>query len=119
MLRLERSQSFRTFDTVLTRAPYLAGERRLDRALSAARVVFENARENVPKVMLLFMAGKQVQVSGNAILTAVQIADGTVLVEKSILKCSYLFFCRCQFAARCSQAASTTRSYYFHFSRWV
>ncbi|KAK2561274.1 Collagen alpha-6(VI) chain [Acropora cervicornis] len=60
-VRLERSG---TFGSELTKAPFLAGRRRFDSALSAARTVFENARENVPKIMMLFMAGKQAQVRG-------------------------------------------------------
>ena len=63
-VRLERSG---TFGSELTKAPFLAGRRRFDSALSAASTVFENARKNVPKIMMLFMAGKQAQVRGNAI----------------------------------------------------
>ena len=69
VIRLGGSQTFLRFDTVLTRAPYLGGDRRYDKALGIAKGIFENARENVPKVMLLFMAGKQVQVTGNVIKT--------------------------------------------------
>ena len=68
VLRLDSSQGIVYFDNVLTRAPYLGGGRRYDRALDFARRIFENARENVPKVLLLFMAGKQSQVSGIACL---------------------------------------------------
>lgn len=69
VIRLGSSQTFLRFDSVLTRAPYLGGDRRYDKALDIAKGIFENARENVPKVMLLFMAGKQAQVTGNVITT--------------------------------------------------
>lgn len=63
-VRLEKSA---TFGSELTKAPFLAGRRRFDRALSSASTVFEKARKNVPKILMLFMAGKQAQVTGNAI----------------------------------------------------
>ena len=63
-VRLEKSS---TFGSELIKAPFLAGRRRFDSALSAASTVFENARENVPKIIMLFMAGKQAQVRGDAI----------------------------------------------------
>lgn len=66
VIRLERSQSFFRFDSALTRAPYLGGLRRYDKALDIARDIFANARKNVPRVMLLFMAGSQTQATGNA-----------------------------------------------------
>ena len=61
----DNSQTFLRFDSMLSKAPYLGGNRRYDKALDTARDVFKNARENVPKIMLLFVAGKQAQVSGN------------------------------------------------------
>ena len=65
VIGFQNSQNSVRFDSVLTRAPYLGGDRRFDKALDIARNIFGNARENVPKVMLLFMAGKQAQISGN------------------------------------------------------
>ena len=63
-VRLEKSL---TFASALIKAPFLGKRRRFDGALSAASTVFENARKNVPKILMLFMAGKQAQVTGNAI----------------------------------------------------
>ena len=64
VLRFDSSRTIVRFYSELTKAPYLGGERRVDAALGIATRIFGNARENVPKVVLLFMAGKQSRVSG-------------------------------------------------------
>ena len=65
VIRLYNSQTFARFDAMLTKAPFLGGGRRYDKALNSTGDIFTNERENVPKIMLLFVAGKQAQVSGN------------------------------------------------------
>lgn len=65
VIRLYDSQTFARFDSMLTKAPFLGGARRYDKALNSTGDIFTNERENVPKIMLLFVAGKQAQVSGN------------------------------------------------------
>ena len=65
VIRLYNSQTFARFDSMLTKAPFLGGARRYDKALNSTGDIFTNERENVPKIMLLFVAGKQAQVSGN------------------------------------------------------
>lgn len=65
VIPLYNSQTFARFDSMLTKTPFLGGARRYDKALDSAGDIFTNARENVPKIMLLFVAGKQAQVSGN------------------------------------------------------
>lgn len=64
VLRFDSRRTIVRFYSELTKAPYLGGDRRVDTALGIATRIFGNARENVPKVVLLFMAGKQSRVSG-------------------------------------------------------
>lgn len=64
VLRFDSSRTIVRFYSDLTKAPYLGGGRRVDIALGIATRIFGNARENVPKVVLLFMAGKQSRVTG-------------------------------------------------------
>ena len=64
VLRFDSSRTIVRFYSELTKAPYLGGNRRVDTALGIATRIFGNARENVPKVVLLFMAGKQSRVPG-------------------------------------------------------
>ena len=64
VLRFDSSRTIVRFYSELTKAPYLGGNRRVDTALSIASRIFGNARENVPKIVLLFMAGKQSRVTG-------------------------------------------------------
>lgn len=65
VIRLSNSETFARFESMLTKAPFLGGARRYDKALDSAGDILTNARENVPKIMLLFVAGKQAQVAGN------------------------------------------------------
>ena len=62
--RFDSSRTIVRFFSDLTKGPYLGGGRRVDIALSLATRIFGKARENVPKVVLLFMAGKQSRVTG-------------------------------------------------------
>lgn len=62
--RFDGARTIVRFFSDLTRAAYLGGGRRVDIALGLASRIFGNARENVPKVVLLFMAGKQSRVTG-------------------------------------------------------
>ena len=64
VVRFESSRTIVRFFSDLARAPYLGGGRRVDKALGIAMRILGNARENVPKVVLLFMAGKQSRVTG-------------------------------------------------------
>lgn len=64
VVQFDDSRTIIRFFSELTRAPYLGGGRRVDTALGIAMRIFGNARENVPKVVLLFMAGRQSRVTG-------------------------------------------------------
>ena len=47
------------FDKALNDTPKIGGQRRMDRAIDAARTVFDNARPAIPKVVILLTTGNQ------------------------------------------------------------
>lgn len=66
ILRFDSSRTIERFYSELAKTPYLGGPQNVDLALKiATQRIFINARENVPKVVLLFMAGKQARPSGS------------------------------------------------------
>ena len=66
ILHFDSSSTLERFYSELAKTPYLAGPRNVDTALTiATQSIFIKARENVPKVVLLFMAGKQARPSGS------------------------------------------------------
>ena len=69
VLRFDSSRTIDRFYSELAKTPYLGGSRNVDAALTTAtRRIFVNARENVPRIVLLLMAGKQSRVPGAASL---------------------------------------------------
>ena len=66
VLRFDSSRTIERFYSELAKTPYLGGPRNVDRALTMVmQRIFVDARENVPKIVLLFMAGKQSGESGS------------------------------------------------------
>jgi hypothetical protein len=54
----DSNRAIAEFDRLVDLAPYMDGPRRLDRALEDAANVMRDSRPNIPKVVLLFTAGR-------------------------------------------------------------
>ena len=52
------------FEQAVQNAPFLGGQRRIDRALEAAARVLSRGRESVPKFAILLTTGRQAEVPG-------------------------------------------------------
>lgn len=56
---LNDTTTTQAFNSAVNNAPKIGGQRRMDRAVDAARIVFDNARPAVPKVVILLSTGNQ------------------------------------------------------------
>lgn len=58
-------RSVSDFETAVDKAPFVSGERRIDRALDNTSQIMANARQSATKIVVLLTSGKQASASGS------------------------------------------------------